>query len=68
MATYDVVFHEGHWRIGYDGLHIGEYATADLAAEAALRIARSRFAPSPRTQINKGPDGAITIGDAEERA
>jgi hypothetical protein len=46
--VYIIVFHDGHWRIGYDGLHIGEYATADLAAEAALKVARSRLAPSPK--------------------
>jgi hypothetical protein len=65
MATpvYHIVFDQGCWRIEYQGLHWGEFATAVEASETALRIANSRLTPSPDTQIMTGPNGEITIGE-----
>jgi hypothetical protein len=64
--VYRIVFHEGHWRIKYEGMHLGVYQSAEKAAEAALRIAQSRLTPSARTRIINGPEGEMTIGDSEE--
>ena len=65
-AVYHIVFHEGHWRIEYLGLYLGEFATAAAASETALRIANSRLTPSPDTQIMTGPNGETTIGEPDK--
>jgi len=63
--VYHVVFHQGHWRIKYEDLYVGEYATAEAAAAAALEVARSRVIPSLATQILTGPDGGMLVCDPE---
>jgi hypothetical protein len=64
--VYDVVFHEGHWRIRYQDLHIGAFETAEAATEAALRVVRSRIGTNGAQVLGRA-DGAITVGDAEEK-
>ena len=64
--VYHIVFYQGHSRIEFEGLYLGEFATAAAAGETALRIARSRLAPSPSTQIIIAPNGEIIIGDLED--
>lgn len=66
--VYRMVFHEGHWRISFEGLLIGAYETAQAAAEAALDIAKSRITPSDSTHIATAPNGEITVGDPEDSA
>jgi len=68
VPTYAIVFQDGYWRIRYDGLDVGQYETPEAAAEAALSVARSRFRPSPKTQIITGSNGDMTVGDPEESA
>jgi hypothetical protein len=65
---YYVVYYDGAWRIRFENLHLGHFATAETASEAALKVAQSRFEPNPRVQVTNGPDGEITIGDPEESA
>jgi hypothetical protein len=66
--VYRIVFHEEHWRIGFEGLHIGEYKTAQAAAEAALGIAKSRITPSRSIHIATAPNGEVTVGDSRDIA
>jgi hypothetical protein len=66
--VYRVVQQDRHWCINFDGLLIGEYATAEEAAEAALTVARSRLAPNPEIRIETAATGEITVGDPEESA
>jgi hypothetical protein len=61
MTVYHVVFHQDQWRIRYENLLIGAFETAEAAAQAALTIARSRFAPHPHTQIFTDLNGEITV-------
>jgi hypothetical protein len=49
--VYYIVFHEGHWRIKYEGLYLGEFPTAAAAAESATEVARSRLETTPSPQI-----------------
>jgi hypothetical protein len=65
VPVYHVVFHQGHWRIKYEDLYLGEYATAEAAAGAALEVARSRLTPNLATQILTDPNGEILVCDPE---
>jgi hypothetical protein len=63
---YDVVFHEGHWRISYANLYFGKFGTAEAAADAALTVARSRIsANSICIMINA--DGKISVGEPTDK-
>jgi hypothetical protein len=64
--VYHIVFHEGHWRIEFEGLYLGEFATAAEAGETALRIARCRLVPSSNTKITTAPNGELIVADLEE--
>jgi hypothetical protein len=64
--VYNIVLHEGHWRIEFDGLFIGQFPTAEAAAEAALKIAQSRVAPSAGTRITVAPNGDLSVCDPGE--
>jgi hypothetical protein len=68
VARYSVVFYEGCWRIQYRGFHLGEFASADVATEAAVRVINSRVVPGSKVEIKNGANGEITIGDPEESA
>jgi hypothetical protein len=59
--VYYVVFQDGHWRIRYEGFHLGEFVTSEAAAQAALQIARSRLYAAPLVEIHKESDGTIAI-------
>jgi hypothetical protein len=47
--VYHIVFHQGCWRIEYQGLYWGEFATAAEASETALKIAKCRLVPHGRS-------------------
>jgi hypothetical protein len=64
--VYSVVLREGCWQIKFEDVYLGEYATAEEAAQAALQIARSRFDPSPHTKIIINANGDITVGDPDD--
>jgi hypothetical protein len=64
--VYHIVFHDGHWRIRFENLHIGEFRSADMAVGAALQVVNSSLDPSPRAVVMTGSDGEITIGHPEE--
>jgi hypothetical protein len=62
--VYYIVFHQERWRIEYAGLYLGEFGTAEAAADAALQVARSRIgAKSP--QIFTDGDGRMTVREPE---
>jgi hypothetical protein len=63
--VYHVVFHDGWWRIKFEGLHIGEFDSAETATDAALKVARSRLGPSPDVAVKNRSDGELIIGDPE---
>lgn len=62
--VYTIMFHDGYWRIGYLDLHIGEFATAEAAAETALQIARSRINGNG-VQIFTDGEGRMTVREPE---
>jgi hypothetical protein len=66
--VYHIVFHQGCWRIEYQGLYLGEFATAAEASETALKIAKCRLVPSPDTEIRTAPNGEITVGNPGDSA
>jgi hypothetical protein len=63
-AVYNIVYHEGCWRIEYAGLRLGEYETAERAAAAALHVARSRICANG-VRIFTDREGRMTIRDPE---
>jgi hypothetical protein len=65
--VYNVVFHEGHWRIRYENLYFGEFGTAETAAQAALEVARSRIAANG-VCITINADGEISVGEPADKA
>lgn len=62
---YYVVFHDGHWRIRYETFYLGEFQTADAAAQAALQIAQCRYNANPRVGIFTDNEGGIAIREQE---
>jgi hypothetical protein len=62
--VYHIVFHQGSWRIEYAGLHLGEFGTAEAAADAALKVARSRI-DANGVQIFTDGDGRMTVREPE---
>ena len=62
--VYHIVFHQEYWRIEYAGLHLGEFGTAEAAANAALQVARSRIGANG-VQIVTDHEGRITVGEPE---
>jgi len=62
--VYHIVFHQEYWRIEFAGLYLGEFATAEAAAEAALQVARSRI-DANGVQILTDGDGRMTVREPE---
>ena len=62
--VYQIVFSQGHWRIEYAGFHLGEFATAETAAEAALKVARSRIGANG-VQIFTDGHGRMTVREPD---
>jgi hypothetical protein len=58
--VYHIVFHQEYWRIEYAGLHLGEFGTAEAAADAALQVARSRI-DANGVRIFTDADGRMTV-------
>ena len=67
-ASYSIVFYDGCWRIKYLDLHLGEFASAQAAVQAALKVINSRLASGQKVKIQKLPNGEMFIGNPEESA
>jgi hypothetical protein len=62
--VYHIVFHQEYWRIEFAGLYLGEFETAEAAADAALQVARSRIGANG-TRIFTDREGRMTVREPE---
>ncbi len=67
-ASYSIVFYDGYWRIKYLDLHLGEFASADSAVKAVMKVIKSRLASGQEVMIEKLPNGETIIGNPEGNA
>jgi hypothetical protein len=49
-------------------LHLGEFASAEAALQAAVKVINSRLALGREAEIKTLPNGEITVGIPEENA